>query len=190
MNRLALCFKKLVENFPWLNKIDTLLLGLWKVFHYSALNLYIFSQLQEACGMKVLQLLKAAVTCRLLHGATCRSCREHYEQIIKTLDDILVKNSNAKWIGYRSSLLKPTTFFQMTFIEDVLSVTNGLYLLLQSNKKDFRAISRTVNSTIMIPEEIKEDLHSIYLKSFKQSEDIIERIWLIEVRRAVAGGTR
>ena len=78
----------------------------------------------------------------------------------------------------------------MTFIEDVLSVTNGLYLLLQSDKKGFRAISRAVNSTIVIPEEIKEDLHSIYLKSFRQSEDIIERISLIEVRIAVAGGTR
>ena len=38
----------------------------------------------------------------------------------------------------------------------------------------FWAISRAVNSVLMILEEIKEDIDSIYLKSFKQSEDIIE----------------
>ena len=38
----------------------------------------------------------------------------------------------------------------------------------------FWAISRAVNSMLMILEEFKEDIDSIYLKSFKQSEDIIE----------------
>ena len=147
---MALCFKHLVANFPWLNEIDTLLLGLWKVFHYNALNRHIFSQLQEACGMKVLQLLKAVVTRWLSHGAACKRCRERYEQTIEALDDILVKNRNAEWIGYRSSLLKATTVFQITFLEDVRSVTNGLCLLLQSDKKDFGAISRAVNSTLLI----------------------------------------
>ena len=165
--RLALCFKHLAANFPWLNEIDTFLLGLWKVFHYSALNRHIFSQLQEACRMKVLQLLKAAVTRWLSHGAAYKRCRERYEQIIKALDDILVKNRNVEWIGYRYSLLKPTTVFQITFLEDVLSVTNGLCFLLNSDKKDFGAISRAVNSTLVILEEIKKDVDSIYLKSFK-----------------------
>ena len=68
----------------------------------------------------------------------------------KSLDDILVNNCNAEWIGYRSSLLKPTTVFQITFLEDVLLITNGLCLLLQSDKKDFAAISIAVNSTLVI----------------------------------------
>ena len=101
-----------------------------------------------------------------------------------------MKNCTAEWIGYQSSLLKPTTVFRITFLEDVVSVTNGLYLLLQSNKKDFGAISRAVNSMLVILEEIKEDVNSIYLKSFKQSEDIIEGVLLIEMRSTVAGGTR
>ena len=83
INRLALCSKHLVANIPWLNEIDTLLLGLCKVFHYSALNRHIFSQLQEAFGMKVLQLLKASVTHWLSHVVACKKCRERYEQIIR-----------------------------------------------------------------------------------------------------------
>ena len=42
----------------------------------------------------------------------------------------------------------------------------------------------------MIIEEIKEDVDLIYLKNFKQSEDIIERVPLIEMRSKVAGETR
>ena len=138
----------------------------------------------------MLQLPKAAITRWLSHVAACNRCRERYEQIIEALDDILVKNRNVEWIAYRSSLLKPTTAFQITFLEDVMSVTNGLCLLLQSDKKDFGAISRAVNSTLVILEEIKEDVDSIYFKSFKQSGDIIEKVSLIEMRITVAGGTR
>ena len=72
----------------------------------------------------------------------CKRCREFFEQIIETLEDILVKNR--------------------------------LCLLLQSGKKDFGAISKVVNSTLMILEEIKENVDPSHLKSFKQSEDIIE----------------
>ena len=136
----------------------------------------------------MLQLLKVAVTCWLSHGAACKKCRERCDQIIETLDDILVKNHNAEWTGYESSLLKPTTVLQITFF-DVLSVTNGLCLLLQSGKKGFGAISRAVKSTLLILEDIKEDVDSIHLKSFKQSEDIIERVSCIETRSTVACGT-
>ena len=85
-----------------------------------------------------------------------------------------MKNRNVEWIGYQSSLLKPITVLQITFLEDVLSVTSGLFLLLQSDKKDFGAISRAVNSNLVILEEIKEDVDSIILKSFEQNEDTTE----------------
>ena len=94
-----------------------------------------------------------------------------YEQITEALN-ILVKNHNVELVGYRSCLLNATTVFQITFLEDVLSVTNGLCLLL------------------VILEEIKEDIDSIYFKSLKQSEDITERFSLIEMRSTVTSGTR
>ena len=37
-HRLALCFKHVMSEFKWLQKIDGLLLGLWKTFHYSGVN--------------------------------------------------------------------------------------------------------------------------------------------------------
>ena len=63
-------------------------------------------------------------------------------------------------------------------------------VFLQIDKKDFGAISRAVNSTLVILEEIKEDVDSIHLQNCEQSEDIIERVLLIEMRSTVAGGIR
>ena len=62
--------------------------------------------------------------------------------------------------------------------------------MLQSDRKGFGAIYRAVNSTLVILEEIKEDVDSIHLKSSKQSEDIIERVLLIEMGSTVVGGTK
>lgn len=85
--------------------------------------------------MKVLQLLKAAAICLLSHGAACKRFRECYEPIMEALYDTLVKSCNGEWIDYRSSVLQPTTILKITFLEDVFSITNGLCLLLQTEKK-------------------------------------------------------
>ena len=189
-HRLALCFKHLMQDFPWLQKIDKLLLGLWKAFHYSSLNRHIFKTLQEAYGMKALNLVKAAVTRWLSHGSACRRCRERYHEIVAALDDILVKNKNPEWIGYRSTLLQESTIYEITFLEDVLSVTNSLCLLLQSDRKDFGAISRVVQTTITTLKDMCDNENSIFFKSFKGSVDIIKRLSNSEMRHTVSGGTR
>ena len=46
-HRLALCFKHLTDQFSWLAKLDKLLLGLWKSFHYSTLNCSILTKIQK-----------------------------------------------------------------------------------------------------------------------------------------------
>ena len=60
--RLALCFKHLFEEFPWLQSTDSLLLGLWKTLHFSSKDRFILHEIQKAYGMKSLNVIKAAVT--------------------------------------------------------------------------------------------------------------------------------
>ena len=67
-HHLALCFKHLMNDFPWLATIYSLLLGLWKTFYYSSRNCFILKELQEAYGMKALTVVKAAVRQWLSHG--------------------------------------------------------------------------------------------------------------------------
>ena len=138
---MALCFRHLVNKFPWLSEIDKLLLGLWKTFHYSSLNRHIFSELQQAYDLQPRHLVKAAITRWLLHRQACKRVREQYEQIVLALDEIISKNSNSEWVSYRSNLLISSMVFQITFLEDILSVTNILCLILQSDRKDSATVS-------------------------------------------------
>ena len=61
-HRLALCFKHLMNDFPWLVTIDSLLLRLWKTFYHSSRNSFILKALQKAYGMNALTVVKAAIT--------------------------------------------------------------------------------------------------------------------------------
>ena len=87
-------------------------------------------------------------------------------------------------------MLEAKTVLEITFLEDVLSITNALCLLLQSDRKDFGAISRAVENTLTTLNNIKSDSNSPNLKSFKQSADIIQRISTLDMRKTVAGNTR
>ena len=79
---LALCFKHLFSQFPWLESIDTLLLGLWKAFYYSGKH-NILRSLQEAYGIKALNLVKAVITRWLSNGAACKRCRKDTTLLLK-----------------------------------------------------------------------------------------------------------
>ena len=81
-HRLALCFKHLFEELPWLQSIDSLLLGLWKIFLFGSKNCFILREIQKAYVMKSLNVIKAAVTRWLSHGAACKRCRERYGMIL------------------------------------------------------------------------------------------------------------
>ena len=75
-HRLALCFKHLFGQFPWLESIDKLLLGLRQALYYSGKNRNFLRSLQEAYGINALNLVKSVVTRWLSHGAACKRCRE------------------------------------------------------------------------------------------------------------------
>ena len=184
---MALCFKHLVNKFPWLSEIDKLLLGLWKTFHYSSLNHHISSELQQAYDLQPHHLVKAAATCWLSHGQACKRVREQYKQIVLALQEIISKNLNSKWVSYRSNLLISSTVFQIKFLEDVLSVTNILCLILQN---DFAAVSRAVKSTIAILEDIQNNVNSTHLQNFKKADEIIQKLSTTEMHTTVSGTMR
>ena len=169
-HRLALCFKHLFDQFPWLELIDRLLFGLWKGFYCSGKNRHVLKSIQEAYGSKALNLVKAAVTRRLPHGAACKRCWERYHFIIEALGDIITTSSNLELVACRDTLLEATVY-QITFLEDAVSVTNILSLLLQSVKKDFSAISRSTNAVLVTFKVMGENRETKYLKNFNKIEN-------------------
>ena len=175
-HRLALCFKHLMKQFPWLDSIDGLLLGLWKIFYYSGKKRHILREIQLAYGQKPLYTVKAAVTRWLSHGKACKRCRERYLVYVEALDSVLEEGSDAKISSFRDDLLKPVTVMKISFMEDVLAVTNILCLLLQSDRKDFSAIQRALSFTLQKLDGMANDISSRDLSSLQKSSEIIERL--------------
>ena len=131
---LALCFKHIWDEFPWLKTINSLLLGLWKAFHFSTKNRYILNEIQTAYGVKTLNVIKATVTRWFSHGAACKRTRERCPIIIESLYDI-TNDPKAKLTGLCHQMLNSEILLQICFLEDVLRITNILSLVLQSDKK-------------------------------------------------------
>ena len=155
-HRLALCFKHLIDQFSWLAKLDKLLLGLWKSFHYSALNRSTLTEIQKAYGMKALHLVMAVVTTWLSHGAACKRCLERYE-ILEALGQVLVAKPNPEICGYQSDLLEPSTVLELSLLDDILTIISKSCLLVQSDRKYFSSIFDVVEQTLITLKEISED---------------------------------
>ena len=75
-----------------------------------------------------------------------------------------------------SRFLETATIYQITFLEDVLSVTNILSLLKQSDKKDFSAASRSINTVLGTLKVMGESNETRYLKNFNKADEIIQKI--------------
>ena len=67
-------------------------------------------------------------------------------------------------------------------------MTNAFSPFLQSDIKDFAAISCIVSSTLQIPEDVGNDFDSIHLTSFIKSAEIIGKIESYEKRNIVSSG--
>ena len=128
--------------------------------------------------------MKAVVTRWLSQGVACKCCRERYHIIIESLDIISTTN-NLELVTYRSTLLDTETVCQIMFLEDVLSGTNILSLLLQSEKKDFSLTARSLNMVTEILKNIGENIDNNHLKNFNNANEIIEKIEVYEGQNTV-----
>lgn len=80
-HKLALCVKHLINKYPVIVKVDNVLIGVWKMFHYSQKKFALFKQVQESYGMKKLTLIRAAATRWLSHGRACIRLVDRYVQV-------------------------------------------------------------------------------------------------------------
>ena len=169
-HQLALCFMHLFEEFPWLQSIDSLLLGLRKTFHFSSKSHFILHEIEKAYGMKSLNVIKAPATRWLSHGATCKHYRERYGMILGSLDKIITRNPRPELIDLSESLN-----VQITFLEDVLTVTNILSLVLQSDRKDFGTVRCALSTTLTTLND-RQNIRCFHLKSFHAYQDVLSQI--------------
>ena len=65
---------------------------------------------------------------------------------------------------------------QIALLDEVLSTTSALCLLLQSDKKDFGAVNQAVNFTVSRLETMILDKNADIFDSFRKSSDLIDRV--------------
>jgi hypothetical protein len=81
-HKLALCVKHLIKSFPVVQVVDELLIGLWKMFHYSPKKFATLQEVQTSYGLTHLKLIKACSTRWLSHGKACIRLVERFVQVI------------------------------------------------------------------------------------------------------------
>ena len=94
-------------------------------------------------------MVKAVATRWLSHDAACKRCLERYEEILEALDQVLVAKLNPEISRHRSDLLEPSTVPELSLLDDILTIISKLCLLLQSDRKDFRAIYDIVEQSLI-----------------------------------------
>ena len=165
-------------------------MGLWKAFHFSTKNRYISNEIQTAYGVKTLNVVKATVTCWLSQGVACKRTQERYPIIIESLDDIITKDPKAVLIGLCNQILNSKTLLQICFFEDVLSITNILSLVLQSDKKDFAAVRRAMQLRCLHLKQMRDNFQSSLLKSFNGYNTVLPGINEFNQQSVIGHSTR
>ena len=82
-HRLALCFTHL--------KFDSLLLNLYLLLKNSTVTSNIFKEIPNACGLKLLKLMKAVTTRWLSHRKAVERVLDPYEALVASLDAIYLR---------------------------------------------------------------------------------------------------
>ena len=104
----------------------------------------------------------------------CKRCLERYEEILEALDQVLVAKPNPEISGYQSDLLQPSTVLELPLLDDILTIISTLCLLLQSDRKDFRAIHVVEQTLITL--KMSEDQNHAGFESFKKYPAFLEKL--------------
>ena len=111
-HHLAMCL------YPWLQSVNSQLLGLWKMFNHISKNQFILQEIQETNDMKfltiirnirelssnILAVIKEVVFRQTSHGAACNCCNESYGIITEALNQRFQKYLiRVDWLKVRTA---------------------------------------------------------------------------------------
>lgn len=158
-HRLALVFVHLFKKHTNLKSIDTLLISLWKMFHYSPQKYSILRNIQEnVYNLESLKMLKVSTTRWLSHGHACARVSSRFIEIVETLDIVFEKTKEPEVKGVREQLLCPDVFLTILFLADLLKIVDRLNLWLQKETINFCCINDKVQEVIKDAEDLCRNL--------------------------------
>ena len=90
-HQLALCFGRLLKEFPSPVSLDTVLLSVFKLFKYSTSKKEVFNDMQRIYELTPLKIIKACTTRWLTHGETCWRIISRFEPLVDAMNAICNK---------------------------------------------------------------------------------------------------
>ena len=153
-HRLALVFVHLVPQIQALTDVDALILSVWKLFKKSSVKAAVFNQAQEAEGLDVVKLLKAALTRWLSYGQARQRLISRFEPLVNCLDSIINSSSCPVVSGVRDSLLTPNTILMLLLLTDILLQVNRFCRYLQTKNLIFATVARKFQQLLKSLEDI------------------------------------
>ena len=150
-HRLALCLPYIMKHPDYselLMDYDAVLLGLWKMFHYSPKKGALLESVQMIYGKKPLKILKAAVTRWLTHGRASQRILDCFQELLETLDQICLDTNESEVRGFRTRLIQHKIIFCICLLTDILAILTILSLVLQKQGILFVDIKHSVGVTL------------------------------------------
>lgn len=129
-------------------QVDSALLSIWKLFHYSPQRFAVFQKVQESYGQTPLALVRAATTRWLSHGKACIRFSKRYVQILDALDEIYDLKKEPEVFDLRMILTQRDVVAMILLLCDVLRPLNFLSLYLQDPHIRFTSVDTRVKATI------------------------------------------
>lgn len=176
-HRLALCLPHLIKDANFAELLidyDSLLLDIWKMFHFSPKKGAVLQNVQSIYGKRPLKILKAAVTRWLTHGRVSQIILDCFKELLETLDHICLETKETVR-GYGDMLMEDCIAFCLCLMTDILALMNTLSLAFQKQSSLLVDITHMVeeafNTTdspvmdafhVFDPRNIPKDLPSGY----------------------------
>ena len=108
-HRPALCLPHLMKDVDFAELLidyDSLLLGIWKMFHFSPKKGAVLEHVQSIYGKRPLKIIKAAVTRWLTHGRASQRILDCFKELLETIDHICLETKETENRGHRNMLME------------------------------------------------------------------------------------
>lgn len=159
-HRLALCLVHLLRVYPELQRVDEVMLTLWKFFKNSSVRTAVYENAQEAEGLKKLKILKASVTRWLTHGQTAIRIINRFSQLISALEALYSQRNDTDAKGIKDKILRPNTILMLLVLAEALVPINIFSRYLQSLKLNYLTAIEKFKKCIVVLKKLKEKIRN------------------------------
>lgn len=167
-----------VPEYSVIMEVDSTLLSLWKLFHFSPQRNAVFLSIQEVYGQTPLIINRAATTRWMSHLKACERVMQRYIALLDCLDSLYEAKKEPEVFGIRQHLVRKDIVCTILLLCDILKPLDLLNLYLQEDEVNFTILLEKVRNCIHSLEDLIEKYRNENYEStaFEQCQEIFSEI--------------